>query len=128
VAGALITSVDEPGAGLFEGGAARISFRSFSSFKRAVGSAGPGMNWHHIVEQTPGNLARFGAEALHNTSNLVRLEVDLHRKLNSLYSAKRPFITGSDVLTVRQWLSTQSLEKQIRFGVSALQNVRLGIW
>lgn len=38
-------------------------FRSFSSFKRAQGRAGPGKQWHHIVEQTPGNVSRFGPEA-----------------------------------------------------------------
>ncbi len=28
-------------------------FRSFSAFKRSMGSAGTGQAWHHIVEQTP---------------------------------------------------------------------------
>jgi hypothetical protein len=44
-------------------------FRSFSAFKRAMGPAGPGQHWHHIVEQTPGNIARFGSETIHSTGN-----------------------------------------------------------
>jgi hypothetical protein len=32
--------------------------------KNALGLAGPGQHWHHIVEQTPGNIGRFGAEAV----------------------------------------------------------------
>ena len=42
-------------------------YHSFSAFKRAMGPAGPGKSWHHIVEQTKGNVARFGPERLHNT-------------------------------------------------------------
>jgi hypothetical protein len=35
-------------------------FRSHRAFTRAMGPAGPGKQWHHIVEQTPGNVTRFG--------------------------------------------------------------------
>ncbi|WP_324951409.1 hypothetical protein [Archangium sp.] len=44
---------------------------SFSGFKSAMGSAGHGKEWHHLVEQTPGNVKRFGGEALHNTENIT---------------------------------------------------------
>jgi hypothetical protein len=46
-------------------------YRSFRAFKRAMGPAGPGKAWHHIVEQTPSNLAKFGNETIHNTGNLI---------------------------------------------------------
>lgn len=36
-----------------------IGYSSFSAFKKAMGPAGPGKTWHHIVEQTPNNLSRF---------------------------------------------------------------------
>ncbi|WAS85488.1 MULTISPECIES: hypothetical protein [unclassified Corallococcus] len=32
------------------------SWGSFSGFKQAMGPAGAGKQWHHIVEQTPGNV------------------------------------------------------------------------
>jgi RHS repeat-associated protein len=103
-------------------------FRSFSAFKQALGPAGPGQQWHHIVEQTPGNVARFGGEAIHNTGNLVRLGTAFHRQVSGLYSSIRPDITGSTSLTVRQWLSTQSFQAQGAFGQRVLQNISNGVW
>ena len=103
-------------------------FRSFGAFKRAMGPAGEGVQWHHIVEQTPGNVARFGPEALHNTGNLVRLETGIHRQVSGLYSSIRPRITGSTTLTVRKWLSMQPLETQAAFGQRAIQNISSGVW
>lgn len=106
-------------------------FRSFSAFRRAMGPAGPGQAWHHIVEQTPGNLARFGPEAIHNTGNLVRLPHGagtVHARVSGFYSSIRADITGSTSLTVRQWLSTQSFDAQFAFGQRALQNIASGAW
>ena len=47
-----------------------------SGFKSAMGPAGQGKEWHHIVERTPGNVKRFGGEALHNTENITALGQD----------------------------------------------------
>jgi RHS repeat-associated protein len=102
-------------------------FRSFDAFKRAMGPAGEGMHWHHIVEKA-GNVKRFGAETIHNTSNLMRLDVATHQRVSGLYSSIRPAITGSDSLTVRQWLSGQSFEAQRAFGLQAIEKVRAGLW
>jgi hypothetical protein len=101
---------------------------SYSGFKRAMGSAGPGKEWHHLVEQTPGNAKRFGAQALHNTENITPLDKNLHTRISALYSSSRRSITGSDSLTVRQWLSTQSYEAQREFGLLAIENVTRGFW
>jgi hypothetical protein len=109
-------------------GAASQGFRSFSAFKRAMGSAGEGMQWHHIVEQGGGNVGRFGAESIHSTTNLMRLDVATHQRVSGLYSSIRPGITGSDALTVRQWLSGQSLEAQRAFGLQAIENIGAGLW
>ncbi|WP_147446980.1 hypothetical protein [Corallococcus sp. CA054B] len=103
-------------------------YSSFKSFKRAMGPAGEGKEWHHIVEQTERNAARFGPQALHNSGNIVALGKDIHSGVSSFYSSKRPRITNSESLTVRQWLSTQSLEAQREFGLMAIQNVTRGIW
>lgn len=98
------------------------------SFKRAMGSAGPGKEWHHIVEQTPGNVKRFGAQAVQNTENIVPLHKGIHTRISSLYSSIQRDITGSSALTVRKWLSTQSYETQREFGLSAIDKVTKGIW
>nr|WP_244239314.1 hypothetical protein [Corallococcus carmarthensis] len=103
------------------------AWASFSGFKKAMGPAGAGQEWHHIVEQTPGNVKRFGPQALHNTENVLPLEKALHTRISSFYSTIRRELTGSP-LTVRQWLSTQSYEAQREFGLQAIENFRKGIW
>lgn len=98
-----------------------VGYKSFSAFKRAQGTAGDGNAWHHIVEQTPGNLEKFGSEAIHNTDNLVKLPHGpgtIHNQISGYYSSKLPFTEGK---TVRQWLSTQSFEEQASFGRDILQ-------
>jgi len=114
--GALVTQKVAQGAG----------FGSFHAFKSAVGPAGHGMQWHHVVEQTRGNLARFGPQAIHNTGNLVRVELDVHRQISGFYSSIQPQVTGSTSMTVRQWLSTQSMAAQQEFGFQMLK--QLGAW
>ena len=47
-----------------------------------MGSAGQGREWHHIVEQTPGNTERFGGQALHNTENVIALDKALHTNVS----------------------------------------------
>jgi hypothetical protein len=101
---------------------------SYGGFKSAMGSAGQGKEWHHIVERTPGNVKRFGGEALHNTENITALDKTLHINVSRLYSSIRWRITGSYIMTVRHWLSTQSYEAQREFGLLALTNVRNGVW
>ncbi|NVJ09932.1 hypothetical protein HUW63_32500 [Myxococcus sp. AM001] len=117
------------------GGAAAGSnpagFRAWGSFgglKSALGSAGPGKQWHHIVEQTPGNVDRFGPRAIHNTENVIPLEEGLHTRVSGFYSSIQQEITGSRSLTVRRWLSTQSCEAQRQFGLQAIEKVQKGIW
>ena len=102
-------------------------FSSFPQFKRFWGSAGSGRAWHHIVEQTPANVTQFGAEAMHNPSNMVPLahgQGTLHAKISGFYSSKQPAITGDPNLTVRQWLATKSFAEQFQFGLDAM--VRFG--
>ncbi|RYZ43040.1 MAG: hypothetical protein EOO71_05265 [Myxococcaceae bacterium] len=104
------------------------AWKSFSGFKKAMGPAGTGRQWHHVVEQTPGNATRFGPEALHNAENVIPLDEALHRRVSAFYSTKQPELTGTSSLTVRQWLSTQSFQAQRDFGLLSIENVRKGIW
>ncbi len=96
------------------------SWGSFSGFKNALGPAGEGKQWHHIVEQTEGNIQRFGPRALHNTENVIPLDEGVHRQISAYYSSKDPRFTGGQ--TVRQWLSGQSFQAQREFGLKILQD------
>ena len=99
------------------------SWNSFSSLKNALGPAGKGKHWHHIVEQTPGNTQRFGPNALHNTENVIAIDEGIHQKISAYYSSKDLQFTSGQ--TVRQWLSSQSLQAQRDFGLEVLS--RYGI-
>ncbi len=127
---AVAMAAQEMGAGAAVGAGSAVfrSWGSFSGLKNALGAAGQGKEWHHVVEQTPGNVERFGPHALHNTHNVIPLETAIHRELSRFYSSIRTEITGSRTLTVRQWLSTQSYEAQRAFGLKAIENVRNGVW
>ncbi len=84
-------------------------FQSFSEFKRTIGSAGTGYAWHHIVGQTTSNLQKFGAQAIHNTGNLVKLEHGkdtIHQEITNFYNSSQAHLTGSNSITVRQWAET----------------------
>jgi hypothetical protein len=96
-------------------------FKSFDAFKRAQGSAGPGQAWHHVVEQMPGNVAKFGPQAIHNTTNLVKLPHgagSIHAKVSGYYSSKRAFSAG---MTVREWIGTKSFKEQRAFGLDVIK-------
>lgn len=96
-------------------------FSSFSAFKRTYGAAGTGQAWHHIVEQTTSNIAKFGPRKIHNTNNLMRVmhgAGTIHSKVSAFYSSIQPFSNGQ---TVRKWLSSQSYQQQYNFGIKTLK-------
>ncbi|HKX77416.1 MAG TPA: hypothetical protein VJM34_02735, partial [Novosphingobium sp.] len=97
------------------------SFTSFSALKRYLGSPGTGNQWHHIVEQTPGNLKAFGAETIHSIDNVVAVSKDMHigkGTISAYYSGKDFFTNGQ---TIRQWVSTQSFQAQRQFGLDVIK-------
>jgi hypothetical protein len=94
------------------------AFKSMRDFKKAMGPAGENKNWHHIVEQTPGNVERFGPQALHNTENVMAIDARVHRDISAFYSSRQE-ITGGRV--VREWLRGQSYEQQRAFGLMILK-------
>ena len=103
---------------LAQAGAA--GYASFEKFKQVFGRAGDGKAWHHIVEQNAGNIGKFGAKAIHNLHNIVRISngaKSLHSKITGFYNSIQDFTDG---LTVREWLSTQSYEEQWKFGLEKL--------
>lgn len=105
-------------------GAQVKGFESFSALKRFLGPPGSGNHWHHIVEQTPGNIQRFGAKAIQSTDNVVAIPAGVHTgrgSISAYYSSIQP---GTNSMTVRQWLSTQSLEAQRQYGSEVLKRFR----
>ncbi|NJM39408.1 MAG: hypothetical protein HC853_00880 [Anaerolineae bacterium] len=102
------------------------AYNSFEAFKYAEGDAGAGMAWHHIVGQQAANVGRFGANAIHNTSNMIRLPHgagSIHNQITGVYNSIRSDITGSTTLRVREWLAMQSYEFQWKFGVDLIRQL-----
>ncbi|SHI07731.1 RHS repeat domain-containing protein [Clostridium grantii] len=96
-------------------------FKSFRKLKKFVGPAGAGKAWHHIVEQTPANIAKFGEETIHNIDNIMKLDHgkgSMHAQISGFYSSIKPFTNG---LRVRTWLSTKSFEEQYEFGMKIIK-------
>jgi LysM repeat protein len=97
------------------------SFTSWLALKRYLGSPGPGNQWHHIVEQTPGNIKAFGVRSIQSTDNVVAIPTSIHigkGTISAYYSGKDFFTNGQ---TVRQWLSTQSFQAQRQFGLDTIK-------
>jgi hypothetical protein len=99
-------------------------FNTFGEFKTTMGAAGTGQAWHHIVGQTTSNLQQFGAEAIHNTGNLIRLahgKSSIHQEITNFYNSVQPQLTGATDITVREWINTQSFEEQQDFGIRVIR-------
>jgi RHS repeat-associated protein len=96
------------------------AFKSFSAFKRAMGSAGPDAHWHHIVGQTDANISRFGAQKIHSTDNVIALDAAAHHRISGYYNSIQEFTDGK---RVREWLAGQSYEYQREFGLETVRRM-----
>lgn len=95
-------------------------FSTMGAFKKKFGAAGNGMAWHHIVEQHPGNVARFGAENIHHTKNLIKVPHGkglLHMKISGHYSSHMP---GTKI-RVRDYVKTLSYDEQYEYGIKIMK-------
>jgi RHS repeat-associated protein len=104
-------------------------YPTFAKLKQAIGSAGRGRAWYHIVEEHDYNIAKFGACRKHNTSNIISLpdgSGTLHNAISAFYSSKRPRITGPGFSRVRDWIKLQSFEEQRRFGLWVIREISAG--
>lgn len=99
---------------------AQRGYKSFNAFKNAVGSADPsGQNlrqWHHVVEQNPTNVARFGQEAIQNGKNLVNIPTGVHQQITATYNRLLP--SGG---RFRDYVNTLSYEEQTKVGQEVLK-------
>ncbi len=93
-------------------------FSSHGDLVKYLGPAGKGRAWHHIVEQNPANIKKFGAERIHNVNNIVNLEHGagtLHNKITGFYGRRAP---GGG--RIRDWVNTKSFDEQYDFGSRTL--------
>jgi hypothetical protein len=104
-------------------GNAPKSFGSFDTLKRNLGPAGEDSVYHHIVEQRAANMERFGAEAIHNTQNVVPVSRAVNQQIANYYSSKTSFSGGQ---TVRQWLNSKTYSEQSAFGQRILDAASKG--
>ena len=65
-----------------------IRFRSEDELRRYLGPAGPGREWHHIVEKRLADHGVFPAEVIHSTDNIINLPKDVHRWVSDHMSSK----------------------------------------
>lgn len=84
-----------------------------------------GHAWHHIVGQNEDNIARFGAENIHNTANVIAIphgKGSVHlAEIEATLNSSRPELTGEGFTRVRDWLKTKSYQFQYEFGVELLR-------
>ena len=86
--------------------------------KRALGPAGEGRHWHHVVEQS--KIGQFAANAIHNVDNVISIPAPIHHQITGYYNSIQRFTGGK---TVREWLNGQSFEFQRDFGMDILRRV-----
>ena len=96
-----------------------IGYETFNKFKEAMGSAGVGNVWHHIVEKSQILKSGFAPTQIHNTINMIIVESGVHDKISGYYSSIQPAISGN--MTIRNWLTGQSFEAQYEFGLQVLR-------
>jgi hypothetical protein len=104
------------------------TFSSFDDFKKtsiieamlkAYGAAGPGKEWHHMVEQGGDNGTNFSAEQLQSTKNIYPLPGPVHDLVTAEYASEY----DKSGKSVREWLSGQSFDDQYNEGLKILRNL-----
>ena len=95
-------------------------YSSFQKLKRAIGSAGKGNDWHHIVEQCQIRKSGFDVQMIQNEKNVIAISKKVHRKISGYYSSiPKDGSTGG--LTVRNFLSGKSYQFQYEYGIKILK-------
>lgn len=108
------------------------SFSSHEAFVKAFpaieewlvkrfGPAGPGYQYHHIVEQGGENEKNIPAEQLHNTDNMIFIPTLVHEAINAkMYGKVDPALDKTD-LTYREWLPKQPYSVQRAAGIHIMR-------
>ncbi len=95
-----------------------VGFDTFAQLKKEIGSPGVGNQWHHIVEQSQIIKSGFNPQIIHNTNNIIAIDIQTHKAISAYYSSIQPFTDG---IIVRNWLAGQSFSSQYEFGLEVIK-------
>lgn len=98
---------------------ANKGYKSFRQAKKAMGPAGKGRDWHHIVEQCQVKKSGFDVQMINNEKNLISIDKGLHRKISGYYGSIDPEFC--DTMKIRDWLAGQSYQAQYEFGLNVIK-------
>jgi len=65
-----------------------IRFSTERELRRMLGPAGPGREWHHVVEKRLAGRGGYPVELIHSTDNIISLPVEVHRRVSAQMSMK----------------------------------------
>lgn len=119
-AGASLVGIEATPLNTFNNLPSNQGYSSFRKLKKAIGSAGEGNDWHHIVEQSQIKKSGFSPELINNTNNIIAVDHATHMKITGYYANKGFDFTNG--LSVRDWLKDQSFETQYEFGIKTLKD------
>ena len=95
------------------------SFKSMSAFRRAMGPAGPGMEWEHLVEQCQIGKSGFAPEAIYNELNTIALPKVVHSFKTAAYNTN---VTVEGLtMRFRNSLVGDSFKSQYNTGLDILE-------
>lgn len=100
-------------------GSPLIRFNSEEELRRFLGPAGPGREWHHMVEKQLAGW-RFPNEVIHSTDNIINLPVEVHRRINAAmqWKAGRP-----DGRSRREWIEDLNFGDQYNLGLGLIEEI-----
>lgn len=93
-----------------------MRFKTERELRAYLGPAGPGREWHHIVEKRLAGIL-FPAELIHSTDNIINLPVELHRKINGRMSRKS---RETEDIVRRFYISRFSFRHQYNYGIDQI--------
>ena len=117
-AGAIISALGPAAAASSIPAGGGVAYESFQQLKNSMGSAGAGMQWHHIVEQCQIKRSGFPVSWIQNSNNVIRITTEIHRKVSAYYSQIQTFTNG---MTFRNWVTQFSFEEQYEWGLYVLR-------
>lgn len=94
-------------------------YKSFRQAKQAMGPAGKGKDWHHIVEQCQVKKSGFDIQQINSPDNLIAINKEIHHKISAYYSRIDKTVCGT--MRVRDWLAGQSYQTQYDFGIKIIK-------
>lgn len=104
------------------------SYRAFAQYlnqlyTRLPGANPPGIEYHHLVEQSQEEASGFAENAINSMSNVVPTPSAVHSTISAFYSTPLEELDG---LTPRAWMATQTWEVQWKAGLEIWKQAMTG--